>query len=557
MARDRTLVALAGLAAIVGGAVWWDQRRPSTDDRARGEGKLMPDFDRKSLSALTITHAGVTTELERGDGDEWWVKMPHHRADGATIDALTGELEFGRLERTIVAPDAATRALTGVDQPRATLKAGGLTLAIGADAPAGRGVYAARAGDRDVWVIDRRLLELTDRAPESFVSPRLVLGAVDAARTITLGAVTLERTGASFRLTQPTPSLAGDEKIAALVKSFEDAKAARFLPSPVAGAAPANALRVSFDGVEQARLDGPCPGHPGETAVTRSDGAVACFADATLASLHASAAELRELRPFTVGLDDITGFDLAWRDRELHLRRQDAAWRIVAPLEAAGPADDPAVRAWLKELLATRATGFTPAAKPLGSLRLFTADGEQRITVGLGAVEARSPTALAQRAGEPDALQLPASLLDLLEASPARFRSRELWSFRRSDVTALRIEDESAALSITHSDAGYRALPPAKIELDPQALDRLLEVAATLHAAEFAPARSFRPRRTISLTVDSPSVDAGASPPPPYGVELGPRDPDGRCPARLPGTTNPTLLLAAPDCAALSAAVSH
>src|SRR5262249_6112381 len=81
----------------------------------------------------------------------------------------------------------------------------------------------------------------------------------------------------------------------------------------------------------------------------RGDGAELWFDGAALLPLYQTPQQLREPRLFPVALDDITGVELQQADRRLTLQREGGLWRIVAPLEQAGPADDPSVRTWLKQ----------------------------------------------------------------------------------------------------------------------------------------------------------------------------------------------------------------
>src|SRR5262249_27547806 len=90
-------------------------------------------------------------------------------------------------------------------------------------------------------------------------------------------------------------------------------------------------------------------------------------------------------------------------------------WRIVAPLAAARPVKDEAVRAFLEPLLAAEARDFTP--KPLA-----TTATRVRIATGDDEVVATVDGARARRANETVTLELAAPLALATSSEPARSR---------------------------------------------------------------------------------------------------------------------------------------
>jgi hypothetical protein len=386
--RRPTLVVLAVAAAAMAAALLLDRGRPSTEEARRAREVLAPGIaGRGVVSRIDITRRdGAAVTLERDGATGWRLGPPDgRRADGPLVEQLLGLLDFAQLERRVPGPlDEATLRTLGLDAPRARLRAGALALDVGGDDPAGKGVYVRRAGDRDAFVIERRLLELVDVAPEAWVSRRLLLVEDrDSARTLALEQpssqpLTLERAPGGWRLQS---GRADPEALDALLRALDAAPATVVLPRAASTAsAPAAArLAIRRDGAVDATLaaatDPACA--PAET-VARADGARLCVPAAALAPLLRPAAAIVDRRLVPFSLDDITDVVLTRGEARLALARRDGAWRVVDPTADAGPAADAAVRRWLAALLALRSAD-TPARGP--AARLTVAVGADRVTL--------------------------------------------------------------------------------------------------------------------------------------------------------------------------------
>jgi hypothetical protein len=345
--RTRTPIVLAVLAAAIGAAVWWDHRRPSTEEAKESETHLVPGFERDRVTGILVERGGRAARLRRSDG-AWTIDGV--RADEDAVEALLSEIEFARVERRVGPIDAQLGKMLGLDAPRVTLELDGTRLQLGADSPGGRGVYVARRGSPEAMVVEHRLLEVADRAPEAWRSSRLLLTNVGGAKTLAIGGMTVARHDGGWTV---DGAPASNRAVDALFDAIDRARARRFVEGP----APAGGVSIAVDGHVEARLLGPCAGATGETEVARSDGAHLCFDDAALARLRAPAAGLREPRLFPFAVDAVTAVDVEEGSRRLALRRENGAWRLIAPLDAAGPADDPSVRAWLGQLVALTSEG--------------------------------------------------------------------------------------------------------------------------------------------------------------------------------------------------------
>jgi hypothetical protein len=454
---------LVALSVAIGGLLWWDHSRPSTDEAQRAKTRLLPGFDSAAADAIAIERGGAMIRLRR-EGSGWWLVEPHRKAEQPSVDALLGALEFGMLERRVKA-DADLREKAGVNRPAVVLTVGKSRLAIGADAP-GRGVYVARDGEPELLVAEHRLKELTDVAAEDWISKRLTVDDSDDAHAIAIGGVAIERGASDWRLTAPLHARASEVAVARVRKSLAELRATRFVAEG-AGTTP-----VRLDGHDEAQLGGDCPGHAGERLVARADGAALCFEAKSLAALEVKPDLLRERRPFPLELDAISVVDAELDGKSISLRRSEGVWRITAPLESAAVADDAAIRAWLKAVLAIEATGFGSAiAHPRGRLHLDQ-------------IDARLGDTTVQPKGDDGAMVVGDVLLRLFrEPLVERFRSHRVLTFKPSEL--VKIEFEPDFLFTDQSDSAEAAL-------------------FDLHAASFLPpSTKIVPARTVRITLKS------------------------------------------------------
>jgi Domain of unknown function (DUF4340) len=536
--RRGTLVALGVTAALVGGLVWWDRARPTTDDARAARARLVPGFDRARVTTIELARAGAApTRLVRDAGGGWWLETPRRRADDARVEAILSQLDFGSVERRVAAT-AAERARFGLDAPRMRVTAGDVAIAVGGDAPAGR-VYATRGGERDVLVVERRLYDVLDVDRAALTSRRLTVGTVDDARAVTVGELAVAESHGAWRIERPIHARARTEAVANVVAALGRATATRLLPdaTPANGATPAaNGRLVALDGREQARILGGGGGAGGggagacgaEVEVARADGARLCFTAASLAPLGATAAQLRETAVLPFAPADVTQLDFEHGAARLSLRRDAGAWRIVAPAGWAGPADADGVREWLDAIAALRPRGATPA---------FHSDARVRIAAGDDVVVALVRGGAAYRDGEPDATDFGAALdallpRDELASFALRFRPRRIFAFSADAVVRVTAEEGGRAEEAVRTDR-FRLTRPFAADADDAQLARVIGRLSSLRAERFVTTATTPPwpdaRFVTAYAADAHASDAGLEGQ--WWVELGARDATG-CLAR-------------------------
>jgi hypothetical protein len=424
--RWRSLIILGAAALVIGALWWWDQRTPRGDDK-----QLIPGLDQASVAAITLVRDGATIELQR-EGTAW--KIDGLRADAAAIERLLGALDLGGIERSI-GRDAALAKKVGLDPARLRVKIGRHQLAIGSDSPGTHGIYVARDGE--ILVVDRRLKDVVDLPPEKWRLVRPLLTDSGAIRTLELGDAKLERAGDKWTV---NGALAEPRAVDQLLDAVDRARATALTRGPMTDGQP-----ITINGVVEARVAGRCANGP---RIARADGATLCFDDAALKPLFQTAKQLREPRLFPLSIDAITGVELREGEHQLTLHREAGAWRIVAPLEAAGPADDPSVRAWLEELLARTEEG-----------------GPQTLTV-------RTADSTLQHAVRDQPLD------------PLRFRDRRVIDVRPEDIDRLTIDGYRIVRERHGGDPDtYQIEPP--VPVDDEALRTLIETFAQLRAETF------------------------------------------------------------------------
>jgi uncharacterized protein DUF4340 len=381
-----SLVVLAAVAALVAVLVWWDRRRPTTDESARERQHLVPGFDRARATELAIERRGVTTRL-RHEASGWWiVGPPRRRADDGAVESLLGVLEFGTVERRIADVDGALAAKLGLQNPRVIVRVEGHVLRVGGDDPS-RGVYVTRDDEPGALVVEHRLIETADLDPRLWMSMRLTLSSPSEARKVAFG-WTLERQAGGWRVTEPVNVRAVDAKVDALLQALERARALH-----------AESSDARLDGSVALAFDGQLQAHFLDDKARRADDALLTFRKSDLNLLFAPVAVFYERRLFPLRLDDLVAAELG----PLVLRREAGVWRIVAPLAAAGPARDEAVRALLEPLLAAEARSFSPTAPAAGAARVRLATRDDDISAVIDGAHAR-------RSGDTLTLELAAPL---------------------------------------------------------------------------------------------------------------------------------------------------
>jgi hypothetical protein len=399
MAARQHLTNVLLLGALSATALYlvFTREAPTTQEISARESSAVRVFRRDALTELIFEREGQTFRLMRGVGGDaggeprpWVLRWSDRseQADAFAVDRALNSLDHAAQERTIK-PEEVNRGQFGLEKPRlrVTLVAGGLrtTLAVGGAAPRPEGaVYLDDNGA--VRVVKASALEALDTAPEGFLSRNIAPYISSELRQMKIqhggGEVTLERlVGLSWKLASGELAGARADRflLERLVTSFPDLKADHFLPEAEAQKIhqenrPVLVTMVPSDEGKPRGLfavGGPCPGHPDEVVVLRTEPTqlAACSGKGALDVLQRTAEQFADTRVFSLRDDEIEEVAMEQGDRKIDLARKGKDWKQRAPVEADVAADQ--ARALVKALGTTRGDqlrrevpdGFSATAK--------------------------------------------------------------------------------------------------------------------------------------------------------------------------------------------------
>jgi hypothetical protein len=160
-----TLIAIALLAALVGGALYWEKRKesqpPKPESGASAE-KLFP-VEAKSVQSFTVRNASGETITCQREGEGWVITSPRKlAADSATIDSMLTSLTGTSVDQ-IVDPQPAALDVFGLTTPEVVFevttnaKPEKFNLSLGDETPTGGGLYALVEGSPRVITVASHL----------------------------------------------------------------------------------------------------------------------------------------------------------------------------------------------------------------------------------------------------------------------------------------------------------------------------------------------------------------------------------------------------------------
>jgi hypothetical protein len=555
--RYTTTIVLTLIAAGLAGYVFFVERHAKTSAEVEADRvKLAPGLDRDAVTRITLTRpGGKEIALEREAGQEAWrfVAPAAGRADASAVSELLSSVEF--LEYRAKVPDqgARARAEFGLNPPRATvrLKAGAkeIVLHAGGDDATGQGVYAARADEPTVYVVEKRFRELCERDVDA-LRDRVAL-AFDPLKVkgLVIGGATLAKGASGWSLTAPLRMRAADGKVQDVLRALGALRATRFVD---AAADPAGKIVTVTDDAASHTLTvgGACPGAAGEVLAVRGapETGAFCLAKSDAARLEVDPEALRDLRLLAIRPEDARAVTIRVDGRELALAREAGAWKVTAP--TGGTADDDVVRKWLEDLGSYRALAVQTgdaAAFGLGGKAPITVtvkgEGGQGATVTISA--AKDGRRWAQRNDEAVLLQMHQEAGDLVSADPLFFRSRKVLDVPRWEVRTITM---TAAGTTEVAERGaseqWQLTKPVAMDADAGVIDKLLSAVTDLRAEKFLPgagAGAFAAAWALRLDTrpaegDAQAADAGARKARTFTLEIGGDAPDKGCYARTGGT---------------------
>ncbi len=482
LAKHATTIALSALALGAGVSVLWLDRESVTTTEAEARKKnLFEAYRPDDITELTITAAGKTARLVRGDLDDagqhgWQVEIDGARsaADERARDQLVSALEMGTAERW-VPKDAVDQRGFGLDPGRiaVTVAMGRFTLRlrVGGPAPSPEGSRYAEVEGRGVAVITRELAAALDLDPTALRSRTLLPyaeGDVESLSIVELDGPTRHFArapgagsghGAGFRIEGPSPQGSARASAAAMEKiwgTIGALSADPYLDRPTAEKAFARRLTLDLTPRDATKkravleLGGACPDHPDRVIALRiePDRASACVPAGLLDDLLAPVASLVDRRLVGATADQVTEVKIESAGRTLELARKGPQWHLRVPEDRSVDAD--AGRAFLDALLAVEGDSFAPRdlhSLPRATVRVISlvptasADGgdDERVET-LEIFPEQDGLVLVRRIEDGAVLLVPKDRAAALFPDVTALRSRKLFDESLESVYALRVE---------------------------------------------------------------------------------------------------------------------
>ncbi|HWQ55754.1 MAG TPA: DUF4340 domain-containing protein [Bryobacteraceae bacterium] len=234
--RFRGLLVAVVLLAILGGAVYWSNKR----EGAAGEKKADTSVKILSIPAdqireVRLAKAGSeTTVLRKADSGQWEIVAPKPlRADQETVNSMVSTLSSLSADK-VVEEKAADLAAYGLDKPGidvTVLKKDGKTdqFLIGDEIPTGSGNYAKTAHDARVFTIagytkssfEKSANDLRDRRLLTFDSEKLTrLNVLAGGQDIEFG----KDAQNDWAILKPRTLRADGSQVEELIRKLKDAK---------------------------------------------------------------------------------------------------------------------------------------------------------------------------------------------------------------------------------------------------------------------------------------------------------------------------------------------
>ena len=308
--------------------------------------------------------------------------------------------------------------------------------------------------------------------------------------------VVLERSGDSWRLTEPLAAAADQRSVDDLLRALHDATIKRTLESADALAtygldSPSVTIQLSAAGNELPTLKiGKKAPIGGSAYLQRGNGdSVYLTEESILAALDKQANDLRDRTVLDFADEAVVSIDIHNGKGELQLRREESGWRLERPQATAADADN--VRSLLTTLRSLRATNF--ASDDAGDLAPYgLAAPAQRVTLGLEDGTAIDLAVGDEKDGQiyvkssqrPTVFQIADWLRENLDKDAAYFRDKTILKFDSAEARELQLARPDGSLTLRRSDAGNWSSDAGATRGD--AIDQLLAALAALQGYEIA-----------------------------------------------------------------------
>ncbi|HLC40274.1 MAG TPA: DUF4340 domain-containing protein [Methylomirabilota bacterium] len=406
--------------------------------------KTILSLDRSAVTGLEVKSRGVELSAEAGGASEWRMVKPRHLpADRDRIVDLIDKVQFTKVKE-FVTDSAKSLTQYGLDQPtEVTFWTGkekdrtAKTLLIGALDSKKKGVYAKRAGEPSVFLVEEEIWKLIPKSVTELREKNLIALNRDKVEQIALespkGRVLLVKEGGQWVIREPEKLKADETEVNKLLSTAQGLKAEEFIGEDAAAVSRVLAkpeLRLAFTEqgapapkvllLAQARDRGKA------YAGLAGQGPLALVTSSALSDLAKSPTDLRD-RSLLGFFDhrDVKKIQLKTGGQLILIERKgEEEWRLVEPKKGAARASKITELLWnlrtAKWSEIVSPNGEDPARfgldAPTSEISLWKADGSEIGTLIVGRKE-KATTYLRTKAS-PAIYAVDAKILGGLPKSP-------------------------------------------------------------------------------------------------------------------------------------------
>jgi Domain of unknown function (DUF4340) len=224
-----------GVLAILGGAIWWSNKHPSTDTKSKTpDTPKIVSVDGKQIDTIRISKPGSDPVELAKLANSWEIMKPATmHADQDAVNMLTGSLSTLNADRLIDEHPTDLKEF-GLDNPSIevdfTVKGGKeQKLLLGSDTPAATGTYAKLESDPKVYTVPTVTKTSFDKTSNDLRDKRLLTFNQDQLTSFTIAgknpAVEFGKNAqGDWQITKPKPMRADSLVVDDLVRKIKDAK---------------------------------------------------------------------------------------------------------------------------------------------------------------------------------------------------------------------------------------------------------------------------------------------------------------------------------------------
>jgi hypothetical protein len=234
MMKPTGLLAACGVLAVLSGVMFWYQKHPAKGESSTPASPKILALSENQIEGIRLAKTGSDPVVLKKTGDKWMLTEPKPvEADQDAVRSLVSSLATLNSDR-LIDEKPSDLAGFGLASPTevvdVTVKGGTVNkLLLGADTPAGSGVYAKLEANPKVYTIpastktnfDKSVNDLRDKRLLTFNSDKVTAFSVTSKGP----AVEFAKNGQNeWQITKPKPYRADSSQVDDLLRKLKDAK---------------------------------------------------------------------------------------------------------------------------------------------------------------------------------------------------------------------------------------------------------------------------------------------------------------------------------------------